>query len=61
MFLGYGITVPVERNVSDLDGEVTYDTAQVPAYESRTLHRRLQLEVQQRTMQDFTKLQGGRP
>lgn len=60
LFLGYGVTVPVERNVGEAAGEVTYDPSEVPAYESRTLHRRLQVEVRQRAMQEQQNLQGGR-
>lgn len=53
---GYGITVPVERNVSEGDLEITYDTADVPAYRSRTLNRRLQQEVQERIIQEHKAL-----
>jgi hypothetical protein len=55
-FLGYLIVQPVERNVSEADREVTYDTATVPAYTSRTLHRRLQREAQERIVQDHRSL-----
>jgi hypothetical protein len=44
LLLGLGVTVAVERNVDEATGEVTYDPVEVPAYRSRTLHRRLQLE-----------------
>jgi hypothetical protein len=42
--LGQGITVAVERNVDEETLEVTYDPVEIPAYRSRTLARRLQLE-----------------
>jgi len=49
---GYLIRCTVERNVSEADHEVTYDPAETPAYTSRTLHRRLQREAQERIVQD---------
>lgn len=44
LLLGQGITVAVERNVDEETLEVTYDPVEIPAYRSRTLARRLQLE-----------------
>ena len=58
---GYTIRVPVERNVDPVAGEVTYDPAEVPAYRSRTLERRLQIEVQQRIIEDHKRRLGGSP
>jgi hypothetical protein len=55
-WFAYTIFAVVERNVSDADREVTYDTAQTPAYVSRTLHRRLQREAQERIVQDHRAL-----
>jgi hypothetical protein len=59
-WMGYGVTVPVERNANPVAGEITYDTADIPAYTSRTLARRLQREVQERVVEDH-KRRGGDP
>lgn len=50
--LGWGVTVPVERYVVESDQEVIYDARDVTTYLSRTLNRRLQQEVRERTLQD---------
>lgn len=54
--LGWGVTVPVERTINDADGEVLYDTAEIPTYVSRATNRRLFREVQERVVQDHRAL-----
>lgn len=58
---GYLIVTTVERNINDADGEVTYDTAEIAAYQSRTLRRRWEQEVQQRIQQDEETLRRRSP
>jgi hypothetical protein len=60
LFFGLRVTVPVERIVDDVDGEVLYDPASIPAYTSRTQDRRLQRELRERVVQDH-KNRGAQP
>lgn len=59
LLFGYGVTVPVERISDDVDGEIVYDSANIPAYESRTQHRRLMRELQERSVRKNEH--GGKP